>query len=194
MNDGHVVYVIQYQTYSGSVYESWVNPFARFYMQFRVQVHTIRAKQIQTVVVLVVNIQRLRLKLPDRELCLSSKPQDSIYQRLVLAGLSATLKLTCWLWNGEERGRPPTKPCLAPRVFVLLWTAATSCPRSPKNKTRPCSSGSITEQGHNRHRIRLFKARLAILADMHLWKQAAALKVSNEVSIWRQRSINGLFC
>lgn len=137
----------------------------------------------------MVNIQRFRLELPDRGLCLSSKPQGSIYQRLVLAGLSATLKPSCWLWNGEERGRPPTKPCLAPQVFVLLWTAATSCPRRPKNKARPCSSGSITKQGHNRHRIRLFKGRLAILADMHLWKQAATLKVSNEVSIWWQRSI-----
>ncbi len=137
----------------------------------------------------MVNIQRFRLELPDRGLCLSSKPQGSIYQRLVLAGLSTTLKPTCWLWNGEERGRPPTKTCLAPQVFVLLWTAATSCPRRPKNKARPCSSGSITKQGHNRHRIRLFKGRLAILADMHLWKQAATLKVCNEVSIWWQRSI-----
>lgn len=144
----------------------------------------------------MVNIQRFRLELPDRGLCLSSKPQGSIYQRLVLAGLSATLKPTCWLWNGEERGRPPTKPCLAPQVFVLLWTAATSCPRRPKNKARPCSSGSITKQGHNQHRIQLFKGRLAILEDMHLWKQAVftnafklTLKVSNEVSIWRQRSI-----
>lgn len=81
-------------------------------------------------------------------------------------------------WGGERQAS-----------YQALFSASGLCPpldrrhlmpSEAKNKTRPCSSGSITKQGHNRHEIRLFQDK-AGFSGGHLWKQPVALKVSNDV-------------
>lgn len=157
MNNGHAVYVTWYQIYLGSFYESRLNPFAQFHMQSRVQVHTCK----------------------DRRWCLSGKHAafSSAASRQGTLSLFKATRLhisaarACWAVSNPEAHTLIVKRGGERQAsYQALFSASGLClsldrchlmPSEAKNKTRPCSSGPITKQGHNQHEIRLFQERLA---------------------------------